>query len=285
MCNFCGAISWKEEFHSAGRPPCCDGGNTEIPAPESNLIRNLDDPHIIAVNKLLHDTEIRNNQTRRTRQCQQFHDNINGYNNAVSFASEGCDMVDRTVGHYTFRLQGGIYHNMPSLEPEHGIRPRFAQIYTVDSVDSTEELDNRLYHVPDLNPSIIEELQNHLHAINPYPAALKFCSQLLAEEPDVGRAYLTMQNPQEKDPRTYNRPSSDEVAVVIIGNPDDSTQEGLERDIQVHYKTGHRQNIPYWHPSYMALRYPVFFPAGDRSWQVNIPRRNQLIHRQIGRLS
>lgn len=239
---------------------------------------DTESPHIKAINMLLHDTEYRNNRVRRTKRCQQFHDNINGYNNAVSFASEGCNMMDRSTGHYTFRLQGGIYHNMPSLEPEEGERPRFAQIYTIDTTNA-EELDNRLYYVSSLDSSIIEELQRHLNAINPYPAALKSCAQRVAEEPAPAHTYLTMQNPQQRDPRTYNRPTSDKVAIVIVGDPDNNMREGFERDIQIHYRSGLRQNIPYWHSSYMALRYPIFFPTGDRSWQANIPRRNQPIPR------
>lgn len=34
-------------------------------------------------------------------------------------------------------------------------------------------------------------------------------------------------------------------------------------------------NVPYWHSSYMPLRYPLLFSQGEQSWTKNLPSMEQ----------
>src|SRR5947207_9743480 len=79
-----------------------------------------------------------------------------------------------------------------------------------------------------------------------------------------------MLDPQETDPRRYNRPTADEVAVIVV-RPEDNN-EPFERDIVIQDRnTGRLQNISQHSARYMSLRYPFLFPRGDEGWHTRIP--------------
>ena len=60
---------------------------------------------------------------------------------------------------------------------------------------------------------------------------------------------LRMLDLQEHDPRHYNRPTADDVAVIIVRTEDDD--ESFERDIVIqHHDTGRLQNISQHSPAY-----------------------------------
>ena len=73
-----------------------------------------------------------------------------------------------------------------------------------------------------------------------------------------------------KDGRTYNLPTASEVAVLIVGDIDESFDN---RDIVVETKTGALKRISELHPSYLALQYPLLFPYGDDGYRVDILHR------------
>jgi hypothetical protein len=183
-CTLCGARTWKAERGKGGRRPCCDAGKTEIPAPECDL----NDP--TPIDRLMSEVEVGDDgKMRRTRRCKQFHENIVAYNNSVSFASEGVDNVDRNVAPFTFRMQGNIYHQLPPL-PVDGERPRFAQIYTVDS--TPQQADDRLHYNPHLDRGVLEDLYASLRRTNPYIAGLKTCEQRIRDQPAPNDAHVRL---------------------------------------------------------------------------------------------
>ena len=271
-CSDCGARTWKVEQGTKRRRPCCDAGKTEIPAPECDL------NDLIPSDYLISEVELGDKgKMQRTQQCRQFYENIVDYNNSVLLASEGVDNIDRAVAPFTFRMQGNIYHWLLALVPVDGKRPRFAQIYTVDSTQ--QQADNRLHYNPHLDQAVIEDLYASLCQTNPYITGLKTCEQQIQDQPVPNNAYvqLVMQDPHQHDPWTYNQPTSDEVAVVIVGNPDEALQEIGDWDIAVQYKNGQLQRIPYSHSCYMALRYILILPFDEQSWHTHIPMRAHLI--------
>ncbi|RYR14012.1 hypothetical protein Ahy_B04g070693 isoform B [Arachis hypogaea] len=75
------------------------------------------------------------------------------------------------------------------------------------------------------------------------------------------------------DRRTYNTPSCDEVAALIVGDFD-SSDHG--RDIIVRSTVGQLQRIYETHALYWPLQYPLLFPYGEDSYQLNIPYRGQV---------
>lgn len=69
------------------------------------------------------------------------------------------------------------------------------------------------------------------------------------------------------DPIQYEMPSTDDLAVLIIG---DLTIDNFKRDIIVYNKDHVLQEISMQHPALMALQYPLLFPYGERGYQLGI---------------
>ena len=64
-----------------------------------------------------------------------------------------------------FVIHGQVYYLIRSLLPEEGQVPRFAQLYIYDTEN---EISNHLSIINNLDKTILQNLQNMLHAINPY---------------------------------------------------------------------------------------------------------------------
>lgn len=107
--------------------------------------------------------------------------------------------------------------------------------------------------------------------MNPYITALKTMSERLEADPAVRGYKLLHENPQHHNPRTYNRSTLDEVAVAWEGDVNDPMGMPEARDVLIEAQSGDRYSVPYWHPAYMPLRYPLIFPFGEQSWHSNIP--------------
>ncbi|QRV82937.1 ATP-dependent DNA helicase PIF1 [Ceratobasidium sp. AG-Ba] len=73
------------------------------------------------------------------------------------------------------------------------------------------------------------------------------------------------------DPRRYNRPTNDELALIFPG-------EGLnrERDIVVHraHENGGIERISTWNPAYITLHYVLLLIFGEHGYHRGIPVRN-----------
>ncbi|KAK9056489.1 hypothetical protein SSX86_023850 [Deinandra increscens subsp. villosa] len=76
---------------------------------------------------------------------------------------------------------------------------------------------------------------------------------------------------RQHDGRTYNLPTSSEIAALIIGDIGDSNEN---RDIIVQTQSGSLQRISELHPSYLPLQYPLLFPYGEDGYRVDIPHRD-----------
>lgn len=287
-CPHCSAQSWPEERGQDNRWQCCDNGKNDWISPDQSIkpedvdmmdegAQKESERKVLAMNQLLYELEdIRiNGQTiqRRTARSKEFHDNIVSYNNCLSFTSEGTSNVDHRVGRTTFRIQGSVHHLMGPLMPDDGLKPKFAQIYTLDGTQ--DQIEARQHYFNDLNPSTLLIAQRCLRSINPYVQGFKSCYDRLKEDEERHPIEAMSVRIQQLDPRrtnrgTYNRPTTTEVARVII-TPTDAARGRIDRDIRVETKEGGLMSIPDWHPSYMALRYPVLFPFGEQSWHDRIP--------------
>nr|GEV56532.1 putative UDP-N-acetylglucosamine--peptide N-acetylglucosaminyltransferase SEC [Tanacetum cinerariifolium] len=71
---------------------------------------------------------------------------------------------------------------------------------------------------------------------------------------------LRLVEKRDTDGREYNLPTVNEVAVIIIGDLDDT---GRTRDIIVEETSGKPQSISEFHPSYLPLQYPLLFPYAE----------------------
>jgi hypothetical protein len=72
------------------------------------------------------------------------------------------------------------------------------------------------------------------------------------------------------DQRTYNVPSTSEVAVVWIEGSELLGQ--FQNSIVLHGKDRSKHGIRSYHGCYDALSYPLFFPKGELGWHMDIPK-------------
>src|SRR5438552_4973346 len=98
-----------------------------------------------------------------------------------------------------------------SLLPPPSERPRFAQVYLYDSAE--EQLQFRHANHPNLNLEILQLLGTILRDVNPLVQYWRTARERIADNPQL-TIRLTMLDPQENDPRRYNHPTTDEVAVI-----------------------------------------------------------------------
>lgn len=67
---------------------------------------------------------------------------------------------------------------------------------------------------------------------------------------------------------TFNAPTIDEVAIVIVGD------EFRSRDIVLHRRNEQLQRVSETHRCYDALQYPILFWQGEDGYHINIKMRN-----------
>ncbi|CAI8587142.1 unnamed protein product [Vicia faba] len=70
--------------------------------------------------------------------------------------------------------------------------------------------------------------------------------------------------------RTYNQPTVSEVAALIVGDVD----IGSKRDIIIEKQIGKLKRISEFHPSYLALQYPLLFPFGEDGCRLGVLHRD-----------
>lgn len=125
----------------------------------------------------------------------------------------------------------------------------------------------RLHRMPQLDEFVLASLQEMLHTHNPYVRTFKNAGSRIdgAEVPDVSLRILAE---RDTDPRRYNRPTADEIGVIMVGGEDIET---CGRDIILRMRDGGLRRISEWHRSYAPLHYVLLFPQGQDGWSYDIP--------------
>src|SRR2546423_2770538 len=267
-CRKCGAMMWLDEkINKSARFPefstCCAKGKVILPP-----LQKLPSPLDILLTG------------NDSRSCL-FKQNIRMYNSALSFTSIGVNVdqeVTGTSGVYTFRIHGEMYHRIGTLLPNSETPPQFAQIYIYDT---DHELQNRSNATPNFNldSTILAELQQMLHDINPYVNIFRQAGNLLKQNPLLDLK-LVITNNRTKDSRRYNTPSASEVAAIMIG--DGQETENQNRDIILQPHEGGIQRISEIHRAYTPLHYVLMFPRGEDGWHPNISIHNDLMRGEDG---
>ncbi|KAK9280663.1 hypothetical protein L1049_014360 [Liquidambar formosana] len=253
-CSYCKALMWIEEKveNSAKSNPrfslCCQRGQVILP--------------------LLPLTPDFLEQKFKDR---TFKEHIRAYNSMLSFTSMG-GKIDHSMsdgrGPYSFQISGENVHRIGSLLPEPGKKPTFAQLYIYDT---EHEVHNRMDaittggHASGIDVLTLEALQNMLNDINPYVKIFRNARDKMSEN---NVRDLKVQIIQSRGGRQYIRPTTNEIAALIVG---DGTEDVGNRDIVVCKSDGTLQRIDETHPSYMPLQYPILFPLGTDGWCRCIP--------------
>ena len=295
ICPYCQAYQYPQECGSPGSKHkywhCCSNGRVHnmVMTPESdpNGLEALEDGEAKeamrafenevqnSLHDLMYKVEGSGNDEARTKASKDFQELIISYNNVLSFCSELATVDSKNSGWATFRCMGGVKHLLGSLMASEGELAKFCQIHQIDS--SQEALERRMDE--DVGGSVLHretllQLQRLLKKINPYVDSLKTCGDRFLENPNPDtRIHLKQHDPSRQNKGTHNKPTSSEVAAIMI-LPDDMTgDQTIERDILVQSIHGGMISIPFWESCYMPLRYPLIYPYGEQSWNKLIPLR------------
>jgi hypothetical protein len=181
-----------------------------------------------------------------------------------TFASLGVDVNDDHFGCLTF--QGAVCHQIGSLIPHEGERPKFAQIYVLDPLEATQR---RLSIFTHLNSDMVQSIEEILRVHNPFARKFHRISRFISEGVDLTNVAVKLTLLAGQDPRTHNAPTSSEISVVV---PDGSTSNN--REIIVYAKRQGLQQIKETSPYFEPLRYPLLFPHGELGWHPELRHTN-----------
>ncbi|XP_022032333.1 uncharacterized protein LOC110933417 [Helianthus annuus] len=269
VCGVCNAKLWKFEAGKGrvylGRTSytlCCGYGKVHLPdfketcEEYQNLFKSLDD------------------------KSKHFLLNIRRFNSMFAFTSMGGKVdskINRGNAPYVYRISGENYHSLGSLLPKEGAEPKFVQLYIYDT---DNEVCNRKTVVSNskkaasatsdlLDTELIQYLKVVLDSNNQLVKTYRRVRDWLVDNPHVDLK-LRLKANRSKDGRTYNLPTSSEVAALIVGN----IEEALDnRDVVIESKKDGLQRISELHPSYLALQYPLLFPFGEDGYRIDILHR------------
>ncbi|GAA0183206.1 hypothetical protein LIER_30666 [Lithospermum erythrorhizon] len=178
-----------------------------------------------------------------------------------------CDeaLQKRDHGIYTVKVQGQIHHYLDDLIPQDGCkRLSGIQFYFYDP---EHQETNRLSALPRLNALIVEDLVVLMNS-NPYSVFLKEASAL----EEIDNYHIVIRSDPGLDQRTYNRPTSSEVAGIWTENVNGEIDPSDIRDIRVYTRSGSSHRVQYYYACYDPLQYVLMFPNGEPGWHGNIPR-------------
>lgn len=210
--------------------------------------------------------------------ARNFRQNIRQFNSALSMASMGAQFdVPRGHGPYCFRIHGQVYHLAGPLHPEPGQRPSYGQIYILDTAQAANE---RLGNPANANcdPQVMEELSGLIERNNPYAEAYKMMAEVVEEEERnaivQGRTAAPVRmifDPNStQDPRRYNVPQANEVAVVYVGEDEDVP---ATRSLAIHPRGGGLRQIRDIDKICDPFTYPIFFPTGKDGWHPDLRKK------------
>ncbi|XP_076889202.1 uncharacterized protein LOC143539869 [Bidens hawaiensis] len=274
VCEMCHAKLWDDKARRGKRKEikvtyslCCHYGATELPPP----VRS--DPE--------YEELFKSNNVK----SKFFLKNIRCYNSMFSFTSMGGRVnssINKGKAPYVFRMSGQNYHAIGSLLPKDGTKPKFSQLYIYDT---EKEIQNRqtifrCNFVKDTNADtsaaekmldteIFIWLKEMLDRQNVLVKTYKMARDVYNQQPALDLKLRLICNRQQ-DGRTYNLPTTSEVATLIVGDIDESYES---RDIVFNKVGGKLEYMNELHPSYVPLQYPMLHPNGEDSYRTKTKYR------------
>ncbi|PIA43947.1 hypothetical protein AQUCO_01800182v1 [Aquilegia coerulea] len=120
-----------------------------------------------------------------------------------------------------------------------------------------------------LNPAILKIIQETLLESNELCKIYKGAYDVLKSANSNGGESIPIRlaYTPTTDPRRYNLPTSEDIAVII---PGDETKPTSKRDIILHLKNNNLERISECHPLYLPSHYVLLFPTGDLGWSTDM---------------
>ncbi|RYR24912.1 hypothetical protein Ahy_B02g058501 [Arachis hypogaea] len=206
--------------------------------------------------------------TQSGQNVDSFFDNevLNGYDDSML----DVDMEDNSISSSeTLDAWGQNYHTIGSLLPPDSLRPTFSQLYIYDTKN---EIDNRIgtlrsnEAINERDREIVAILRNILDKYNSLAKSFCYARDRYQQE-NCTNIKLKLISKRTTDGRIYNLPSASEVAALIVG---DVEQLSKDRDIIIENQTKKLQRFDVFHPSYLALQYPLLFLYGEDGFRLGI---------------
>ncbi|SGY12473.1 BQ5605_C011g06518 [Microbotryum silenes-dioicae] len=212
-----------------------------------------------------------------------FRDRILAFNESFAMASFGTSKGHGIIsgsGPPSFYLSGTVFHRIGTLAPGPADDPVFAQILFLaptERVEARRRFNGPPEEVRRLDSAyqqIVAVLDNMLRLHNSR-VKLFLTAQEFMNSKASHMYQLRLLAPRNQDPRTYNLPTQEEVAVILPG--DDTKYRSSRREIIVRLR--HPPNndgrgiqiIHDGHPALMALTYPLLLPYGKDWYHDRIP--------------
>ncbi|KAG5581517.1 hypothetical protein H5410_052144 [Solanum commersonii] len=202
-----------------------------------------------------------------SEEAKLFRKNIRAYNNIFAFTSFGVkldkDLASSRKGVYSFKAQGQIYHDLPSLIPNND-RPWYFQLYFYDT---NHKLANKMSVLKDAN--LLEKVMTKIRYImerNPYA---EFFSHF-KEHTSFQNLEIRIVASASVDQWVYNKPLVDEVAAIWVDN--NNPNAPFERDIAVHKHSGYKNRVKHYYGCCDPLQYPLILPKGEEGWHQGIQK-------------
>ncbi|XP_057248900.1 uncharacterized protein LOC125494758 [Beta vulgaris subsp. vulgaris] len=175
-------------------------------------------------------------------------------------------------GPYNFKIGGQNHHLIGSLLPNEGSRPKFSQLYIYDT---EHEIANRKAAYSSRNPEnfedpLIAQLQDMIDEHNPLAKNFRMARDRFISD-SCQNVRLQRIGRRDTDGRTYNLPTTYEVAALIVGDIDTADK----RDIIIETRNGKLKQISELRPSYLPLQYPLLFPYGEDGYRVDVFHRDK----------
>ena len=126
----------------------------------------------------------------------------------------GKEYTFKTNGPYCYRINDQVYHALSQMQPDHGQKPCFSQIYIYDQKN---ELDNQLLSFDSLDRTVVKELQDMMKEVNPYAQIYQQAGDIIRERPteDIKLILRAHDEKLKIDPCRYNLPTGTDVAVIL----------------------------------------------------------------------
>ena len=123
----------------------------------------------------------------------------------------------------------------------------------------------RLKNVPgSLQMEIVLRLQEMLHEHHCYVRDIKCALEKMRAQEDYRVVIRPDKRPTGEHERRYNAPTTNEVAIILIG------ENHGNRDIVLQRRSGQLQRIPETHRSYDCLQYPLIFWEGQDGYNLGL---------------
>ena len=194
----------------------------------------------------------------------EFLKDITLYNSAFSFTSLACKEIrqDQRRNYDNYRIQGRLYHRMPSVLVASQTSASELQIYFLD--DAQDRANSRRSIVSDvLRLDNLELIQGIIVAHNRHYRNFKTARDYMLNNPVDEQRLVLVANPHPSNGEhagRYNVPVSNDIAVLM---PDDVP---FVKDLVLRRCDDTYEYISDLNEMYDSLQYPLLFPFGTLTY-------------------